>query len=309
MLNLQGFAKTGDYLKVDESYWLCIKDAGLYEINGTRQEVHIGYGGRASQFVLSELPVVRKVTLGKRELTHYEQEGETLTKEEYQKVNGKHCDEEGDRCYPSLEVEFEHRKELEQIYKFKPVYLQHENTYKVIETRCVGDVVDTGSRYIENALSYGKACFTNSCFYKVNLSAITASELADFVEEHNLKDKYTNSTHSNVNYAQIDNQYVMTDLPHSDKGKFTMLTSLEDAAKVEKDTRTEVRSHLNMKVLGSNYGLHGKTLTETYTRVEQWMNTLQEIDVKVKSDSKKRGLRNSMNKFKAELKEILERQL
>ena len=52
-----------------------------------------------------------------------------------------------------------------------------------------------------------------------------------------------------------------------------------------------------------------KTLTETYTRVEQWMNTLQEIDVKVKSDSKKRGLRNSMNKFKAELKEILEKQL
>lgn len=309
MLNLQGFAKTGDYLKVDGSYWLCIKDQGLYDINGTCQDVYIGYGGRASQFVLSEVPVLRKVTLGTRELTHYEHEGKTLSQEEYRNILWKYEDEDGDNYYPSLEIEFEHRKELEQLNKFKPVYLQHEDAFEGIETRCVGDVVDTGSRYIENALSYGKACFTNSCFYRVNLSAVTASELAAFVEEHNLKDKYSNSTHSNVHYAKIDNNYVMTDLPYGDKDKFTMTTSLEEATKVEKETRAEVRSHLNMKVLGGNYGLHGKTLTETYTRVEQWMNTLQEIDVKVKSDSKKRGLRNSMNKFKAELKEILEKQL
>lgn len=309
MLNLQGFAKTGDYLKVEGSYWLCIKDGGLYEINGVREDVRIGYGGRASQFVLSEEPTLRKVTLGRRELTHYEHEGTTLTVKEYNNINGKHCDEDGDRCYPSLEVEYEHRKELQKLYKFEAVYHQHEDTFEDIVTRCVGDVVDTGSRYIENALSYGKACFTNSCFYRVNLSAVTASELAAFVEEHNLKDKYSNSTHSNVHYAKIDNNYVMTDLPYGNKDKFTMATSLEEATKVEKETRTEVRSHLNMKVLGGNYGLHGKTLTETYTRVEQWMNTLQEIDVKVKSDSKKRGLRNSMNKFKAELKEILEKQL
>lgn len=309
MLNLQGFAKTGDYLKVEGSYWLCIKDSGLFEINGTRDNISVGWNSSSKQIVLSEKPTLRKVTLGRRELTHYEHEGTTLTLKEYNSVNGKHCDEDGDRWYPSLEVEYEHKKELEQLYKFKPVYHQHEDSYEDIETRCVGDVVDTGSRYIENALSYGKACFTNSGFYRVNLSAVTASELTAFVEEYNLKEKYSNSTHSNVHFAQIDNQYVMTDLPYSNKDKFIMVTSLEDATKVEKDTRAEVRSHLNMKVLGSNYGLHGKTLTETYTRVEQWMNTLQEIDVKVKSDSKKRGLRNSMSKFKAELKEILEKQL
>lgn len=309
MLNLQGFAKTGDYLKVDNSYWLCIKDSGLYEINGTRDNINVGWNSGNKQVVLSEEPALRKVTLGRRELTHYEHEGTALSVKEYNSINGKYYDEDGDRCYPSLEVEYEHKKELQELYKFKAVYHQHEDTFEDIETRCVGDVVDTGSRYIENALSYGKACFTNSCFYRVNLSAVTSSELSDFVEEHNLKSKYKNPNHSNVHYAQIDNQYVMTNLPYSDKDKFTMATSLEDATKVEKETRAEVRSHLNMKVLGSNYALHGKTLTETYTRVEQWMNTLQEIDVKVKSDSKKRGLRNSMNKFKAELKEILEVQL
>ena len=309
MLNLQGFAETGDYLKVDNSYWLCIKDTGLYEINGDRVNVNVGWNSDTKQFVLSEEPVLRKVTIGRKELSHYEYEGDTLTAKEYNEINNKHYNEDGDRYYPSLEVEFEHRKELEYIYKFKAVYNQHEDTYQSIETRCVGDVVDTGSRYIENALSYGKATFSNSKFYRVDLSGITASELSAFVDEYNLKDKYSNSTHSNVHFAQIDNQYVMTNLPYSHKDKFTMVTTLEEATKLEKDARAEVRSHLNMKVLGGNYGLHGKTLTDTYSKVEQWMNTLQELDVKVKSDTKKRGLRNSMNKFKAELKEILEKQL
>ena len=309
MLNLQGFAKTGDYLKVDNSYWLCIKDSGLYEINGTRDNINVGWNSSTKQFVLSEEPVLRKVTLGKQELSHYECEGDTLTVQGYQSINNKHLDEDGDRYYPSLEVEFEHRKELEHIYKFKAVYNQHEDTYEDIETRCVGDVVDTGSRFIENALSYGKATFSNSSFYRVNLSGITSSELSAFVDEYNLKDKYSNSTHSNVHFAQIDNQYIMTNLPYSNKDKFTMVTTLEEATKLEKDTRAEVRSHLNMKVLGGNYGLHGKTLTDTYSKVEQWMDTLQELDVKVKSDTKKRGLRNSMYKFKAGLKEILEKQL
>ena len=309
MLNLQGFAKTGNYLKVGDSYWLCIKESGLYEINGVRKDINVGWNSNTKQVVLSEEPVLRKVSRGARNLIHYENEGQIITPEEYRKVLWKYEDEDGERFYPSLEVEFEHRKELEGLNKFDPVYEQQEDTYEEVETRCVGDVVDTGSDYIENALSYGKATFSNSNFYKVDLSRINASELAKFVEEHNLKDRYENSSHSNVHYAKIGGNYAMTGLPFSKDKCFKYVTSLDDAKRLESDTRKQVRSVLNMKVLGGNHLLHGKTLVDVYDKIGQWVSTLGELDVKVKSDIKARGLRNSMSKVKKELEELLEKQL
>lgn len=303
MFNLTGFEKHGDYLKVEDNYILFLSDTGTFRVNG-QDTVSYSYGTR--QIMLSEPPEVFSVSSARKELLHYkDSDGNIHTKVEVHSVYNKWQDEEGNYCYPDLDTEFEHRKELEVVRGYESVYKEHPAVLTPVETRCIGDVVDTGSRYIENALAYGAAGFSNGNLCKVNLSGIVADELILFVNDHNLNDKYENSSHSNVHYAKIGGQYVMTNIPEASEKKYWFSKTLEDARNKESELRRSVRNHLNTAVLGKDIALDGKSIASMYSDIERWIENVNKLDVKQKSNMSKVNLIASLRKTKETLSTLI----
>ena len=305
MIKLTGFEQHGDYLKIDDMYRVYLKCgySDIFEVNGLR--VRTG----TIQVDVTSPPVVKKVIKGVVRTTHYEDgDKNTMTVEEYNSIVNMYKNEDYEYEYPSLDAEFEHRKAMEALEAYRPVQFTPEDTYEDVPTRCIGEVVDTGSVYIENALTYNAAQFSNGNLYKVDLSAITANELNLFVDEHDLRDKYNNSTHSNVHYAKIDGDYVMTNIPYTRENESATYKTLKEAKEKEASVRKQVRSHLVSKVLGKDYMLKGKSLSSTYTIVESWISDLDGLDVKQKAYQSQRSLVNRMRKFKEELAGLIEQQ-
>lgn len=309
MFSLTGFEKHGDYLKVEDNYLLFLNEQGLFRVNGQDVNVYLGWNKSSCQYLLSDFPEVYKVIKRHKELTHFvdvEDNGHSL--ESVQGVRNLYTDEEGDYCYPDLETEFEHRKQLEVINSYTPVYKEYPDVLEPVEVRCVGDVVDTGSRFIENALAYGAAGFSNGNMYKLDFSAITADELSRFVKDNELQDKYKCSEHSNVHYAQIDGKYVMTNLPYSNKDKKGFAKTLAEAQEKEASVRKQVRDHLNVSVLGTSVAMNGKSVAAMYGDIERWIQSLYNIEVKQKHSTQKTSLINRMSEVKKSLSDLIDKQ-
>lgn len=305
MFNLTGFEKHGDYLKVGDNYILFISESGLFRVNG--QDTSPFLYNQSKQYMLSELPEVYKVSKAYKELSHYlDSEGNIYTEDEVQEVFNKYQGDDGDYYYPNLDTEFAHRKELEVVRNYERIYNEYPEVLTPVEVRCVGDVVDTGSRFIENALSYGAAGFSNGNLYKLDFSGITADELSRFVKENDLNDKYKPSSHSNVHYAQIEDKYVMTNLPYSRQDKWGFAKTLQEAQEKEASVRKQVRNHLNIVVLGTSITLKGKSVASMYGDIERWINRVVGLEVKQKSNADKTSLLWLMRETKDTLHTLIE---
>jgi hypothetical protein len=112
----------------------------------------------------------------------------------------------------------------------------------------VGELTDTGSKFIETPLVFGQARFSNydNAFYKLNVSELLGNVIKEFAKDKGMK--FNNSTHSGYRYCQIDGSYVSS-------GKWEKLLdgaqhhykSLSLAKEMEKEYTTEMLAYLKAK--------------------------------------------------------------
>ena len=113
---LQGFAKHGEYVDFGKSWLVYLTQQSGKKILVDDKEVILSYTGSKQVFIKPDAVVV-EVIRGNKVHTHYEHKDtkEVMNKIEYNNIlYGEFYDDDG-YFYPSLEAEFEHRKQVEEL--------------------------------------------------------------------------------------------------------------------------------------------------------------------------------------------------
>lgn len=253
-----------------------------WDIDGKRIETSYGKGTQVS---VAKDAVISTVTSAQRVLKYYVNGDSEISSE---RMNAYRADFDYGDNYPDLETEFEHRKLLAELDKFTPVYEETPEVLIPIEYRVIGEFTDTGSDYIETALTYGKGRFYNNemSFFKLNVTGLLGNELQKFAKEKGLT--FSNSTHSGYRYAQINGVYVSEKAWETrlQEGSTQYHPTLTSAKQAEQTLVGELRQMLNAKF---NYSkLDGLLINEIYGDLRRIKGYVQELEVKVKSDNTKR---------------------
>jgi hypothetical protein len=254
----------------------------VWDIDGKRVASPYGKGTQVS---VAKDAVISTVTSAQRVLKHYVNGDSEISSE---LMNEYRADFDYGDNYPDLETEFQHRKLLADLGKYTPVYEKTPEVLIPIEYRVIGEFTDTGSDYIETALTYGKGRFYNNemSFFKLNVTGLLGNELQRFAKEKGLT--FSNSTHSGYRYAQINGLYVSEKAWETrlQEGSTQYHPTLTSAKKAEQTLVGELRQMLNAKF---NYSkLDGLLINEIYGDLQRIKGYVQELEVKVKSDNTKR---------------------
>jgi hypothetical protein len=254
-----------------------------WDIDGKRIETSYVKGTQVS---VAKDAVISTVTSPQRVLKYYVNGWSSEISIE--RMNAYRADFDYGDNYPDLETEFEHRKLLAELDKFTPVYEETPEVLIPIEYKVIGEFTDTGSDYIETALTYGKGRFYNNemSFFKLNVTGLLGNELQKFAKEKGLT--FSNSTHSGYRYAQINGVYVSEKAWETrlQEGSTQYHPTLSSAIGAEQTLVGELRQMLNAKFNYSKLGV--LLINEIYGDLRRIKGYVQELEVKVKSDNTKR---------------------
>lgn len=308
---LQGFAKHGEYVDFGESWLVYLTQQDGKKILVDGKGVIVGYSGSNQIFIKPDAAVV-EVIRGTKIHTHYEHKDtkEVMNKSKYRKIIFAefYSEDDGEYHYPSLEVEFEHRKQVEELKEnYLPVYDIKPDKEEPIQLTCVGSATPTGSPFIETALAYSKTKFSDSGFYRVNWSGLTAKILKDFVDEHNLHKDFTNATHSNVRFAQVKGKYILSsDVSGADKEQTKVYSDLGSAKEAVESHTKSLLKHLYTKTFGDNIVLNKATLGGVVRDLKAIKSSLANLEVKQKSSQSKRILVNKVYNLVKDYQNLVE---
>lgn len=285
---LQSMMEHGEYIDLGESWLVYLSEYGLYKLED--REVRVNGG---AQFFVKPGTEISKITCYNKELVHYEKDGEILSVKDYNAVHDKFRDEDTfEYDYSSLEEEFEHRKELENLRDYTQIFTQKEDEVTPVPLSFVGSAQDTGNKYITTAFSYGKAKFGNSGFYEVNFTAVTSDTFWEFIGEYSLKEVTTNDFKRNyVRFAKVKGTYVVGDsiLGAEEKCKryYTTLRGAEEAIESHKKAFTR---HLKIKIFGDETPLDGVSVKHVFDKLSSIKSSVSALDVKQKGVGSKAQL-------------------
>jgi len=248
------------------------------------------------QITIHQDEVLQKYTAPVRNLVKVVLEsGIELSPDEMKVIQNQYKDEDYYTAYPSLEVEFEHRKQLLELEKAERVYEETPEEFIPIELTIIGEMNDTGSKYITTPLVYGKARFSQytESFYNLNVLFLLADVMKDFADSNNLK--FTNSTHSGYRFAQIDDKYVSNktwDDMLEGKSNRTYKT-LQEAKSAEQVYRNDFLNYLRAKF--NKNTLDAASIAQVYAKLESIKNSVRDLEVKQKSYHSKNAAINLIN--------------
>lgn len=205
-----------------------------------------------AQVLINKDSVIELVGSKKQEVVRYQCGEKFLSVEDYNDLIYENKTKYGDGTsygevnYPDLDTEFKCRKELERLQKYTPFYNTIKGTRTKVEYNIIGDVEETGSNFITNALSLGKGKFQNGNFYKVDLYGITNNVLSDFCKNNNYNN--SNSIRDTLRYCKVNGEYVFSD---NTRGVNLLdcrcATDLKSAKKIEDDHRLYIEKILTLK--------------------------------------------------------------
>ena len=296
----------GEYIDYGKSRLICFSEQGNYLIGD--KEFHVSYN-KQQKFVGPDVDVL-KITRHPKTIVKYVMGEKELSPKNYYDIKYKHYDEDDDQfSYSSLEVEFEHRKELEVLKQYEPVYHQDPDTIEPVDLKCVGSIEDTGSKYISTAISFGKKGFGNSGFYKVDYTAAISNTFWEFVDENNLRDKTHNGFNRGyVRFAKINGSYVVSECVFgAEEGKFKYHHDLDQAKAELNKALLDFKRKLKVKVFGSEMTLDKVTLKRVIVFLENTVSSVGDLDCKQKAYNSKRTLVNNMHKELKELRELVDK--
>ena len=204
-------------------------------------------------------------------------------------------DFEGEPDYPSLEEEYEHKKYMQRYLGSQWIQDQVPDALEDIEIKIVGEAVDTGSPYIENALAYGQGKFNNSGFYRVKVLNIISDVVQKFAQDYEFK---THSSSSGLEFIQMNGSYVFTSgFKHTSYFKnsgYNIVSSLQHAQEIVSDIKETTWQYLTLKY-GTNLKVTPASASIIQGKISVIQSRVNSLEVKQKSDGTLRAVKKEIN--------------
>ena len=277
----------GQVVKCGDTYLVALKN-GKYRFGGINiQEVTGGRYNEPSEYSFNNLPTVEKVVRNSP-ITYYKNGDETLTSEEYRTqrnaIDGEYHDEDGYYNFPDLDTEYRVKKELQTfIETWKRFEEPQPDTYEEIKLEVVGEVIDTGSKFIQTPLQFGFTNFKGGGFFKVYLSDIAKDEWEKMVLKYGQTYEMKNAKHSNIRYAQFDGKYIYDDTIRGIReNHYHVANTLNEAKSVEATMRKLVREPI-IRQLNKNKQITVDKASVILSKLYSLKNHLLKVEPKVKT--------------------------
>jgi hypothetical protein len=216
--------------------------SGYYRLDD--RELTVGYSN-TQVAITKDTKVYKRIPATKALIKVVLQDGREVSAQDYTEAQRKY--DYGD-CYPDLDTEYAHRKFLTELDAAEKVYEITDEQLELLSYTVIGELTDTGSKFIETPLVFGQARFSNydNAFYKLNITGLLGEVIQQFAKDKGFK--FSNSTLSGYRYCQIDGSYVSS-------GKWEKLldgaqhhyTSLSLAKEAEKAYTEEILTYLKAK--------------------------------------------------------------
>lgn len=219
-------------VEVGDKYLVALHSYANYEVGG---ETIVGH-----QVMVSDIKSVVHVKKTPPKVEYFtDLEGNRFEPSEvYKYLHGEIDD------YDSPEEQIEFLRKQSWAYKLE----EHKSEEKVervpVEFEVVGSLEDTGSSFIETALSYGSINFSRTGgLYKVHRGRVAKDELL------RLADKYSSATldipsHGHLEFAKVSGSYVFTSTKNAcikNSDACVVTDRLADAKAIEEETRQMIR--------------------------------------------------------------------
>lgn len=278
--------KTNQAVKLDSGLYVVDLYSGPYEINGVRTNI-----GHNQQLVVESLDNIQRVTAVKGEILHYTLVEGQVSVAEYQALSKlvagmaeEFYNEDADEyIFPDLDTEFEFKKKQELLNRHVAVRAPDTERLDTVDITVVGEAVDTGSKFIVTPFSYGQVSFNGRGVFRVDLSAIAADEFQK-QQANYPKFKFSNSTHSNIRFAQADSNYLFKeDTLGAKENQIRVLTTLADAKALEADVRDVISNTMRQKLAPVALTKDIVTAAGVLNSLETIKSQLAKLDVKQKS--------------------------
>lgn len=271
-----------------------------FEINGVRVN-----GGLHT---LPNLDNIYSVKPSLKRLTHYELNGEEIGVAIFnsKSPSSYYDDDYEEYQFDSLEHEYDVKKEWERIKDAVPIYKETPEQLLPVEIEVIGTMVDTGSKFISTPYQLGKAFFDSSGgIYNLDRYSIACDEVRQIRQEYP-DAKVDLPTHSGLEYLKVNGTYIFTRAPEPwIKGSSfpTIVTSLDAAKEIERDTRKIVRSRMMVEI--KPIVADSIMLKDIYKFLDRVEDSLSSIEVKQKSYHCKRALVNRLAEKMKELEQFV----
>lgn len=279
--------KVNQAVKLDSSvYVVSLSGSGVYEINGIRTSV--GYN---EQVVVESLESIKRVTIVQGEVLYYTLGEEQVSVAEYQELSKLvaglakefYNDDADEYFFPDLDTEFEFKKKQELLNRHVRVRDDDTEQLDTVDITVVGEAVDTGSKFIDTPFSYGQTSFNGRGVFRVDLSAIAADEYQK-QQANYTQFKFTNSTHSNIRFAQADSNYLFKeDTLGAKENQVRVMTKLSAAKELEAEVRAAISNTMRQKLAPVALTKDIVTATGVLNSLETIKSQLARLDVKQKS--------------------------
>lgn len=197
-------------------------------------------------------------------------------------ADSKKYDFDGEPDYPSLEEEYEHKKYMQRYLGSQWIQEQAPDTLEDIEIKIVGEAVDTGSPYIENALAYGQGKFSNSGFYRVKVLSSISDVVEKFAKDYEFK---THTSSSGLEFIQMNGSYVFTSgFKHTGYFKnsgFIVVNTLQQAQDIVAEIKETTRQYLTLKY-GTNLKVTPASASIIQGKISAIQSRVNSLEVKQK---------------------------
>lgn len=224
-------------------------------------------------------------------------------------------DDWGEPNYPSIEVEFDIRKRLQEFQDAEKVYSEPVVRHENIDIDVIGSAEDTGSDFIETPFQHGCVTWNASTgIYKLLTTQVSLDQWRKEASE-NTEHAFDNAkgigggNKGKLEFAKIDNKYVFTHLQNKTFINRGNTAEIFSTLKAAQEREKEIRQIVSQEVAKhTNTGKpDDKTLGEIIQDVDKLNRLVREIESKQKTENKKWTALKNIGELSDRLTKQLER--
>lgn len=282
--------KTEDVLLVQLEY-------GVYSINdgedfiGSSRQVTINSTDTLYK-VNRQAPLLRTIT---------NDEGVTLSAQDYNKLLNKYYDEDEDETvYPSLEEEFEHRKTLNSFKNGTKEFTESVRELQKVDIKVIGIIEETGSEYISTPIHVGNVSFKKQGFYKLDVLNLLTDALVQFCKEKN----FVLDMKTSFEFFKVNEIYINTnsEFKNINKTPELIFTKLKDA----KNYETEIKEKylLHVKTILNDTALDKIKVSALYNKLTKIYQKIFEVEFHVKTKTGQHAITDLQRQMRTILKDL-----
>jgi hypothetical protein len=273
-------------------------------------EVNSGYNGHKILYSNDILPI-QSIQRSSRSVSGYVYaDGSVMDVRDYciklAALTAPYYDEDDEKCvYPSLEVEFEVRKQTELLKSHVEIlYTEPTITYTPVDIEIVGTVEDTGSDYIKNILAFNGKTYYNGNLYEVDVTKLVYDTTMTYLKDNDLIQHMQNDNGRNyVRYLKVKGEYMFSDFHGASEKATCGFMFLSEANLYCENKAKEIVNGLRLKLFGGAQPITFATKLKVYNQLCTIQTKVVNLDVKQKDTSSKNSvctlIRNLINELKS----------